>query len=212
MNQKVLIVWALAATGAALYFAGLTAGRQSAAPQQVVRMDAPPSSTDGSTPARAAAPVYTVPTALNDLARYWRSPVVGEQRDGFATLVDVHGRKVIIEQCHHHGWFDERTNRPVDTAQPFCKTIVNAKLATWSGDIATAVDRDGKAINIAVTLSPEGDQLRLELPGQKMMLVTGTTNDMLQAMEQAPGMAVRRGKYAMGSMEDRPVTAEREGA
>ncbi len=205
MNQKFLIAWAVSATAVALLAIGYVLGKSARSvtsapvPAHAVRADygtRPTNTTDTSEGRLHMQPVdaYVVPEAFNEMPNEWRSRFDGEHFEGYAILFDPARREVIVEQCRHPGYYDEKRGVAVEDRWEFCKGVMWGSLKQIEESSAIAVDRTGQTIDIELSLNAETrpPQLLLSFGDHSMVLEPGSKNDLLQAMESSPKILGQR--------------------
>ena len=194
MNQKYLIGWAIATTALSLFLLGILVGRSTGdegtaatAEGAYARFD-----TDTSLPAanvEAAAPAVIVPAGFDGLPREWRTDPDKETFDGYAIWFDPRRGEVIVEQCLHRGYLTE-DGAPLTTKYEFCEGVLWASILDMSDTGATVRTRTGEIAELNLELAEGADQetLSLSFPGHEMVLIPGSKNDLLQAMDNTPRM------------------------
>lgn len=204
MSRKFLLGWAITATVLMLLAVGFALGKRagSAGPEgaTIPAYGATAASTDPRRHPDEAPPVdpYTIPRKFAGLPAEWRSDHDGKSRDGYAILLDPQRRELIVEKCHHAGYFDFSADRPIEQSQEFCDIVLWSTLTTLGEQEAKAVTRTGEAVDVKLALTTtDDDEPRLELSfgDHGMKLVAGSKNDLLQSMEAMPD--IRRQKNVL---------------
>ena len=200
MSQRLLLAWALSATALALIFLGYAIGRtmgtNDRAPAPAGYAAYAPDTSGGEPPVQPADP-NPVPEALVGLPTEWRSEFSGEDFRGYAILLDTQRREIIVEQCLHPGYVDERTGALVEPMWEFCQGVLWGTLTKFEDLTATVVDRDSGPVDVEFNLA-DGEtppRLSLSFNDRSMELIPGSKNDLLQAMENAPAMVEQKDKF-----------------
>lgn len=133
---------------------------------------------------------FVVPEAFTSLPSEWHTVLTDGGYDGYAIVFDPPRREVIIEQCRHPGYFNMKTGQPVADGLEFCTIVLWGEMQTMDESSAQVKARAGELLDLTFSLTNEDkqSQLALSFPGHQMNLVSGSKNDLYQAMESAPAM------------------------
>ncbi len=87
-------------------------------------------------------------------------------------MPDPARREVIVEQCRHPGYYDEKRGVAVEDRWEFCKGVMWGSLKQIEESSAIAVDRTGQTIDIELSLNAETrpPQLLLSFGDHSMVL------------------------------------------
>lgn len=210
MSQKILLGWAITATVlmvlAVGYAFGKNADRSSPAvvSQPVYRVSE--ASTDGRHVGDEVpqAESYVIPDVYAAMPTEWRSDNDGTSRDGYAILLDPVRRELIVEKCHHAGYFDFKSGQSIEQNSEFCDVVLWSTLAMLAPENASAVSRDGRHVDVALVVNNDGAEpvLSLSFGDHQMELVAGSKNDLLQIMESLPAIQKQKDAWVASMMAE----------
>lgn len=195
--NKFLLAWAVGATALALVFLGYAIGRTSgngAEPVTLLSGDNPATSTEAGADA-SAVPVdpYVIPATLSGLPAEWRTPFE-DRYEGYAILFDPQRRELIVEQCAHRGYLDERSGVPVPEGWEFCANALWGQVQELTEHSATVADNRRGVVLVSLDMDTASDppQLELSFAGHDMVLVPGSKNDLFQDMDRSEPIRAQR--------------------
>jgi hypothetical protein len=214
-------LWAIASS---VLCAGLVAyilvSKTSESPRVVVALPpaSAPNQNSSTDPTFAGEPAAqpTLPTVLRGLTKEWIS--AGEDRDGkaYAALIDFDQRReVILERCQHEGYFDDERGEPLKAGWQ-CARALAGSISSVEGGQMSLVASTGANIRIGVarTGPPREPHLELSIGDERIDLVPGSKNDLLQRFEQTFAVASSKERsiqYELGRIEEARRDAEELG-
>jgi hypothetical protein len=149
----------------------------------------------------------TLPPELQGLTTEWISAT--EDRDGkvFAALIDFEQRReVILESCQHQGYFDDERREPLKAGWQCERALMGKITGVRAGQMALVVPTGSPlSIGIARTGAPSEPHLQLSFGEQRIDLIPGSKNDLLQRYEQSLAIATSRERaiqHELGRLEE----------
>ena len=210
MTQRFLLIWALTATAAALVALGYAMGRATGPGDPVARLPLAPVADSGVTTRNEAPPeARAIPDAFAGLPAEWRSPVDASRR-GYAILFAPERGELIVEQCHHRGYVDER-GHPVEPGWDFCESLMHGTVLSLTAEAAVVRDsRRNADVEVSLAVAREAGEpvLSVSFGEHRMRLIPGRKNDYFQDIEALAEIGEQKERWFRMSF-DREAAARR---
>ena len=200
MSDSFVKNWAMAVTVIALVLMGVLIG-QRIGPTQGPGSDADEDATTGLVQSAGERTItsneiqeekksYEIPAKFTSIPSEWQTVLTENNFSGYAILFNPARQEVIIEECHHPGYFDSSIGQPIPQGQAFCSNVLWGQLQTLNEHSALVLARNGQQLELTLLLTSENgqSQLALSFPGHLMELVPGSKNDLFQAMDSTSVM------------------------